>query len=370
MLEGKKIKACSHCYYQENIGRTSYRESFNKTWLRSGFGKDILERVQQSRTNGYRVEKQPLYLDIRPGNLCNLKCRMCNPGNSSKIYREQKELLKNRPSEFTPLIDTGYFKRDEKKFHSWYQKEEIWSSIYKWAPGVKQLYFTGGEPTLIKENWKLMDYVIKEGYSKNIDLIFNLNCTQVPDKLIDTFKVFSSVTITFSVDGYGEVQEYIRHPSLWKDISANVIKMLECRRENTQFYFSPVVQVYNILDLPRLLKWVDVLSAGYGKIGNSLIMCTDPEFLDIAILPKNIKEKALQGIEDYERSYKGYDLFFLGCLKSIKNILRAGEKPGTDKQLKRFYKYTNLLDEKRSENFAGTFPELNRLLDEDGRWKN
>ena len=27
MLKGEKIKACTHCYYQENIGRTSYRQS-------------------------------------------------------------------------------------------------------------------------------------------------------------------------------------------------------------------------------------------------------------------------------------------------------------------------------------------------------
>ena len=33
MLTGEKIKACEHCYYQESIGRTSYRQSFNRSWL-------------------------------------------------------------------------------------------------------------------------------------------------------------------------------------------------------------------------------------------------------------------------------------------------------------------------------------------------
>ena len=370
MLSGEKIKACKHCYYQESIGRTSYRQSFNKHWFESESGEDILNRVEKSRTNGFRVEKPPIYLDIRPGNLCNLKCRMCNPGSSSKIYKEQKQLLKEKPSEISPLIETGYFTRDEKKFHNWYKNKDMWENIYKWAPGTKQLYFTGGEPTLIKENWELIDYLIQKEYSKNIHLIFNLNCTQAPDKLLSTFKAFSSVNIAFSVDGYGQTQEYIRHPSQWIEIKSNILKILKNRTDNAQFHFSPVVQVYNILNLTQLLRWIDELQISYGNINNSMIICTKPGFLDIAILPKNIKQPALLRIEEYEKSYKGNDHFLLECLGSVKNILKTKEKAGIEKDLKRFYKYTSLLDQKRGNSFEKTFPELYHFFEEDGRWKN
>ena len=112
------------------------------------------------------------------------------------------------------------------------------------------------------------------------------------------------MTIICSIDGYKEVQEYIRYPSKWEDIENNMIKLLKNRRKNIYFAFSPVVQVYNILNLPSLLNWIDKLQTNYGKIGNSLIMCTGPEFFDIAILPENIKQKALLQIEEYETSYK------------------------------------------------------------------
>ena len=367
MLAGEKIKACSHCYYQESIGRTSYREAFNKTWLESEYGKEILNRVEESRTNGYRVKKQPLYLDIRPGNLCNLKCRMCAPDRSSKIYTEQKQLLKDNPSEAIPLIDPSYLKKD---FYDWYKNKEIWKDIYKWAPGVKQLYFTGGEPTLIKENWDLIDYVKQKGYSQNIDLIFNINCTKVPDKLLETFEIFRSVDMRFSVDGYKEVQEYIRYPSLWENIESNIIKILKKRRKNTYFLFNPVIQVYNILDFPRLLRWIDDLQMSYGYIHNSPIMCKEPEYLNISIFPKNIKKEALLRIEEYENSYKGNDRHLLECLNSIKNILKSEEKAGIKRNLKKFYRYTSLLDQHRGNSFEKTFPELNCLLNEDGRWKS
>lgn len=370
MLAGKRIKACNHCYYQESIGQTSYRQTFNRQWLYSESGKDILDRVKQSRTNGFRVEKPPLYLDIRPGNLCNLKCRMCNPGNSSKIYQEQKQLLKNHPSEMASLINIEYFDQDEKKFHNWYKNPKIWENIYKWIPNIKRLYFTGGEPTLIKENWKMITYLKQKGYSKNIHLTFNINCTQAPDKLLETFQAFETVSLNFSVDGYKSVGEYIRHPSKWENIESNVVKILKQRKENTYFYFTPVIQVYNILSLPQLFKWIDELRGSYGAIKNILLMCTDPDFLDIAILPRNIKQKALLKIEEYEGGYKGSDYVFSEGLNAVKNVLKKKEKAGIDKFLRRFYKYTKFLDKERNDNFEKIFPELNQLLDEDGRWKN
>ena len=370
MLAGEKIKACGDCYYQESIGRTSYRQSFNRQWLKSEHRTDILSRVEKSKKNGFRVEEAPLYLDIRPGNLCNLKCRMCNPGNSSKIYQEQKELLKDSSLNFGKLVDPGYFKKDEKEFHSWYKKKEIWDTIYKWAKGVRQLYFTGGEPTLIKENWELINYLIEKGYSKNIDLQFNINCTSAPDKLIDTFKHFSQVTILFSVDGYKQTQEYIRHPSKWDEIEKNIIKLLEHGKENTKFYFSPVIQVYNILYLVDFFNWVETLKPYYQNITHTLIHLTFPRFLDISTLPKNVKETALSKIENYELKYKGQDDFFLNCLGAIQKVLRDKEASDIKEQLKKLYRYTTILDKKRGNSFEKTFPKLNQLLNEDGRWKD
>ena len=290
MLAGEKIKACEHCYYQESIGRSSYRQSFNKQWLSSDLGKNILNRVEKSRTNGFKVEEAPLYLDIRPGNLCNLKCRMCSPGNSSKIYKEQKEIIKNNSAELSSLVDTSYFNKSEKEFHNWHKNPVLWNNIYQWSEKSKQLYFTGGEPTLIKQNWDLIQHLTQKGLSKDIDLIFNLNCTQVPNKLLDTFSNFSNVTLNLSIDGYKHIQEYIRYPSKWLKVEKNIIKMLKHRNKNTHFYFSPTIQVYNILDISHLFQYIENLKYNYGTIGIALNMCTAPKFLDIAILPQTIKK--------------------------------------------------------------------------------
>ena len=375
MLAGEKLKECYWCNYYEEQGRRSLRQIHTKEWLESKYGKEILERVEKSRVNGYRIEEQPLYLDLNFNNSCNLKCRMCGPTSSSKIEQEQKQFKNSSNPNLIRAIDSDHFKIDN-KFFNWYKNKDVWKTLYKWAPGLKKLYITGGEPLLVNENWKLIDYLKAKGYSKNIDLTFNTNCTQNPDKIIDTFKNFHSVEVRFSVDGYKEVNEYIRHPSKWEEIEYNVIKMLKYQRENISLYFAPVIQVYNIFDLPRLLKWIDELQGSYSRSFALLSnICVEPEIMNIDILPENIKKKALSKIEKYESSFENQDFkqknsLFLQSFIQVKKALKREEKPGIEKYLKKFQQYTFLLDRYRGNSFEKTFSELNTLLDKDGRWKN
>ena len=367
MLEGEKVPECKWCYYQESIGQTSYRKDHNKEWLESKYAEDILDRVEKSKTNGYRVKEPPLHLDIRPTNLCNLKCRMCSPASSSKIEQEQKEMLQQGGD--TSFVDVDYFKVVE-KYSNWHKNKKIWDTVYKWGPGLKKIDFLGGEPVLIKENWKLINYLKEKGWSKNIKLLFSINCTQKPDKIIDTFESFGFVHVMFSVDGYREVNDYIRFPSKWKEIENNVTQVLKHKRENAFFSCSIVVQVYNILDLPSLLQWIDKLDTYLAPFHSHLMMCRERDFLNIDILPENVRKTALLKIKDYEKSYnKNRGTPFLKQIDSIKNVLNSEENPDIEKHLKNFYKYTKILDRHRGNSFERTFPELDTLLNEDGRWK-
>ena len=141
MLSGEQVSACKHCYYQESIGQASYRQIFNESWCASNMGSSIKKRVEKSRKNNFIVDEPPLYLDIRPGNLCNLKCRMCDAGNSSLLYKEQKELLSEKKQKLSSLIDTSFFQ--EEPDYNWHHQESIWKIVNEWIPGVRKLYFYG-----------------------------------------------------------------------------------------------------------------------------------------------------------------------------------------------------------------------------------
>ena len=366
MLKGEKIKDCSHCYYQESVGKESYRQSFNKQWL-SQFSEEIHRRIENSKKENFYVDSPPLYLDIRPGNKCNLKCRMCNPGNSSQIFMEQEELLEKKKLH-SGLIETGYFEKNEKAFREWYKNSNLWKNIDRWIPHIKTFYFTGGEPTLIEKNWQIINSAIEGGFSQNMNLVFNINCTYVPDKLLRTFNHFSYVTLSLSIDGFGVVQEYIRHPSKWETIERNIRKILKAKTKNVSIFFSPVIQIYNILRLIEFLEWIDNLSLEFEtEIYLSLIICTRPKFFDIATLPRgSVREAALDDIRKYTQSIRTRNpFFFYNELKSIEYILEKKFLNDIQHNGKNFFEYTRVLDEHRGNDFFKSLPRLGKLLKED-----
>ena len=98
MLDGEVVKGCEHCYDLEDMGFPSYRTNYIRDWFEySDRGEEIVKRIEQSKRNGHRVEDPPMYLDFRLGNMCNLKCRMCQPQNSSQINKEYVKMEKADP---------------------------------------------------------------------------------------------------------------------------------------------------------------------------------------------------------------------------------------------------------------------------------
>ena len=367
MIEGKKVKACSHCYYQESIGEFSYRKDFNKQWLNHpAYGKQIKQRIEESLKSSFQVTDPPLYLDIRPGNTCNLKCRMCNPGNSSKIFTEQKVLIKKNKL-LANLVNTNVLLQTEEDLGRWHTNPDIWKKIDEWLPKIKRLYFTGGEPTLIKRNWLIINKAIEKGYSHDMTLHFNLNCTYIPDKLLKTFNKFSYIFLSLSIDGLKDVQEYIRYPSQWKSIEKNIEKLLKNKTDNVQILFSPVVQVYNILSLTDLLRWIDDLSLRFEtKIITSLIICTGPEYYNISSLSYGIiRKEALKEIKEYRSTYQGEDKLLVESLSSIEYALEKKQIGNTEHNRKRFFQYTKMLDKHRGNSFLRSLPRLGKLLQEE-----
>ena len=370
LLSGKKISACKQCHYVESTGNISVRQVANHEWLKVHSDKElIIDKIKESIKNDYNASP-PIYLDLRFGNHCNLQCRMCSPYSSSKISREYEELIEEYQKRGIDSIDENEIKvLNQSK--DWYKDSKIIKNIYRWIPNVRKIYMTGGEPTLIKENWKLIKYIQENDCAKNIILQMNINCTHVNKQLLNTFKEFKQIILCLSVDGTRNVQEYIRYPSKWKIIESNIIKVLENTNERTWVSCEPVVQIYNILDLTDYLKWAERLDQISTLHVDLVNMYSGPKYLDIDILPKNVRLVALEQILNYEKEHTIYlnknNLLSVG-LKSIKTILRREPCADSKHHLQGFRKYTEMLDKKRNNSFEDTFPKLYNLLEKDGSW--
>ena len=50
--------------------------------------RSINEAIANTKEDGFCTRKKGVYVDLRLGNLCNSKCRMCNPGTLTQWVEE------------------------------------------------------------------------------------------------------------------------------------------------------------------------------------------------------------------------------------------------------------------------------------------
>ena len=211
MLDSKRPEMCVRCFREEDSGVESARQKMNKRWS-SSHHKDSSPPISIK------------YVDLRLGNLCNLKCRMCNPYASNKWVDEWNQVVHS--AELAPNYVLDKEQIDKLKSMDWPSFEKTWENLYPVLESIEEIYLTGGEPFLSLEQVDLLKKMIQDGKAGKITLKYNTNLTCLPEKLISLWKNFKTVKINVSIDGLGTVNDYIRHPSSWKVVYNNFEKLL------------------------------------------------------------------------------------------------------------------------------------------------
>ncbi len=365
MVNGEALDGCKVCYLQESSGRVSNRQYSNTEWSGRLGEQTMYKLIDRAVLTGGELDYSIAYLDLRLGNLCNLKCRMCNPFNSSQIAKEHIELEKK--DEKYKLVWAKSFGRFDQRImdlQPWFDGDVLWDQIIDLIPSLKKVYMTGGEPTLIQNNFKFMEECIRRG-RRDITLFFNTNCTNVNKKFTNLIGQFGRVNINASIDGVGEVNDYIRSPSHWAQISANVETLAQM--PNVHLGVTPTVQTYNVFNLVDTLKWVDDLNKKYKKsIFVDFLINVHPAHLSVSILPDDIRTRVANELIAYR------DANFTGqtpelTVNSVNGIIGLLQKPrATDweDQMRRFKDYTHSLDVERDQSLRSISTELADLINE------
>ena len=223
MVNGDTISACKNCYHQESIGKSSNRKMMTNEWIQRVGKEEFTNIVSNLIHSDYNSKLDIIYLDLRLGNLCNLKCRMCSPFNSSQIAKEHFDLWDEGNQSYKDIWTGMYGKSPEhlRKDQTWFESNFLWDELIGLIPSLKKVYMTGGEPTLIENNYRFMQECIAANMQDTIELFFNINCTNVTDKFINLISQFKTVKINASLDGFGPMNDYIRFPSKWDRVSKN-----------------------------------------------------------------------------------------------------------------------------------------------------
>ena len=239
MLEGKQVKDCGQCMRKEREGEKSMRQIINPGW--------------QVDNADLFVKTLPKYLDLRFGNLCNLRCRMCTGMYSSELGQEL-ESIRQTNKDFQKMYPDSL----EYPVYDWSNDQTFWSDLEKYIPYIEIIYLTGGEPTLVQGNYDFLQKLIDVGVSKNIVITFNTNVTNFQQRFLDIIGHFAKVRLALSIDGTGGVQEYIRFPSKWKAIQNNIHKLLEHVKDaNNKFElsFAPAISILNVANFNDYINW-------------------------------------------------------------------------------------------------------------------
>jgi organic radical activating enzyme len=362
MIAGHKIDACSGCYSQERVGKSSSRLMMTNEWITKIGKEQFLDNIKKYIENP-DVEMPLVYLDLRLGNLCNLKCRMCSPFNSSQIAKEHFDLMDNK--DYANIWSTQYGINPDwlRKEQTWQDSNILWDELIGLIPNLQKVYMTGGEPTLIKNNYRFMKEAVAANVANSMELFFNLNCTNVTDEFIELISQFSNVGINASIDGIGQVNDYIRYPSKWDKISGNFEKLAAI--PNVRLNITPVVQVHNVLDLINILNYTDEVSYKYNKdIGLDFLFNWSPKWYDITILPEGIRQQSAEQLKKYRTISNRYQENWLvkNSVDSTINLLESPRNADWKSLIDKFVKMTNAYDKQRSQSFEQTFPEIYKVI--------
>lgn len=374
MLAGEIPASCTKCHKEEAQGIVSKRVWETGTWHYEGI--DIPELIAQTDEDG-SVAFNLKYLDLRLGNTCNLKCIMCSPHDSSMWTADHKRVF---PIFTSPLIKKQMSWSADNFNNSWHENPKFWREIYDQIPNIKQLYFAGGEPLLIKEHRMLLEEIIQHGYADKITLRYNTNGILVNDDIIEVWTKFRKVKIGFSLDGIENRLHYIRYPSDWEQIKHNLVR-LDNTPDNIETTLACAVQILNIKHIPDLIKWkvsqnfkkINLNTNAAGDInGGGLIsahLVWIPTWLSLRILPKQDKEHVLELFQDLKswlwNNYTQEDDFWnvnpYGW-KRWEGILEWMLAEDHSDLLSDFKEYITIMDAERSTNFRTIFPELAHLV--------
>ena len=334
MLEGKRPYPCLRCYREESHGMESKRVKENKVYEHF-----TLEKARSlTSTDGTINDVNLEFVELRLGNICNVKCRTCNPWSSSKWITDH-----NRIRQELPEIGLDNFDKNMNQF-DWPEQEKFWQDLFERSSEAKVFYINGGEPTLIKEHFNFLERMIDAGRT-NVKLLYNINMTNMNQEILDIWNQFDDVEIGFSIDDVGARNEYIRNPTKWNQVVENVEFLYNNSGENIKLAVTQTVSWMNYYYLDELYEWAQQYNLWVHHNFVDMPLFYSPNVLPLGMrldINQRLREKFPQW--EIEGKFNGLSNF---------------ETTQTDLDLlKTALKYTYALDRMRNEKFQDVFPEL------------
>lgn len=366
-VESRGVKPCCSYDYTEPVSISDWLQSAELAKIQSTFLKGRIPpgcrnciESEKRNNHGTRISaikdyKQQIfdktdidYIDYRSSNICNFRCRSCEPFYSNGIANEIK---RNKPlQDFLSKEYSYHAILPENKSVRIDDHNDQW--IIDNLHQIKRLMITGGEPTKIPSVKKIIDH-IRENKITSVQLMLTSNASFTDPYWFEITKELPNIHWTLSLDAVGLAAEIIRDGTSWPVVSQNI---------ETMFDISPSVNIGTVItnmslfQLKPLFRFVNDLERKYSHRTNGrtqfIYFCSQPEYMTPQVLGPGMRQLALE-------YFKSFDQIQLqptqsAAIDSLSKLIKNQKKP-TKGRWARFKEHSNVLDQIRGQSHEWLF---------------
>lgn len=295
VLNDVRPKVCKPCFDLEDQGVESLRQRHVNGIIpeaRINLYPNALDDLNEDYTMPFKFPT----IEIKLNNLCNLKCRMCNPLDSTswQDWNAVKSFYAKENNYLVPTIDK-LVKKPGQYIGLFDNTENWWNDFEKLIPYFRRVEFAGGEPLMDPNHYKILDML--KPYGKKIEIKYATNGTTLGISkgrtIHDYWPHFRSVAVNVSLDGVGAVYDYIRTNSSFEQVESN-IKEIQTIPNVSRVVGAFTAQAGNIL---QAAECIDYFINKMGIVFYSHRV-SYPSVLSAQVLPKELKQEAINRLKE------------------------------------------------------------------------
>ena len=314
LMAGEEIPQCATCNHKL-LNAQVYRQHFNRF-----YGNDIDKAFESTDDTGATTMKVVSW-DYRFSNLCNFSCRMCGDMLSSSWEAENKKHRK--PELYTKYRIWG--RKDVQailqKFHDQTMVKEFTKAIEEKT--IREFYWCGGEPLMWKIHWIAMQRVVELGYANQVYARYNSNMSRIKffklNLFDDILSKFQDWQINASIDGTGEIGEYIRTGLKYNEWLENMKYAKKFMKHPKQLQLDLTVTMPGVFDLENMFKLQKEL--GIPLLCKKVFNFSADVYMSPLFMPKHLLHPMIEEIQNKVKDEKRtvFTHVFIEGLQDIKN---------------------------------------------------
>lgn len=313
---------------------------------------------------GWEEEKLS-YLEFNGSNICNLSCLHCNAGFSSRWVAETSKAIEVHKT----------YSRTKRENMSWfdavikYKDDENGRSTKMHLPdpelvlanlkeldlsSLRTINFKGGEPFLNSETTAILDYLDKQGILSQVSITVSTNGTYINEETLKLLRKCNFINLYVSIDGVGELFNYIRYgDAKFDSIEPTIAKLNEL--PNIDIQVSTTVMNYNVFNLVDIRNWVVEMSNKYSKVNRrcGFANClTHPTYLSLLTLSDDTRKELIE-----------YYTLHTSKHNDFKHVISTLSNAYSGNRIHNFWvDYTIMMQTVRKNNIVNVVPQLEKEL--------